>query len=213
MGRRVVATVAALLLASAVGCDARIHGDRDLTHGGDAIKVNLELRLADEQEAFRAAAVALGAPADKQRGMVPGHQAVVVKLVWTDSAQEDGWFHLIALDKRVTPPIPLVGDGSWSGAGSRGALGSSAYDALAKRYDWLASLGLTQSPDGSWTRRYPTPAVAAPASRAGTATAWWFNPLGEDDRLPLTDPGVDIALALVYEDKDGDLRWVKRIAG
>jgi hypothetical protein len=201
-----------LLLAVVAGCGTEIQPDPDPTDRV-GIQVSAEFRLAENQETFRAAAVELGAPQDEQRGMPPERQAVIVKVDWTDSPIHGGWFHLIAFDKRVTPPRPLNGGGGWSAAGLRGPVGTSAYDPLAKRYDWLANLGWARLPDGSWTRPYSTPAVVAPASPTGTMTAWWFNSLREGNQPPLANPDTDAVLALIYEAEDGQLRWVKQING
>ena len=115
--------------------------------------------------------------------MVPGNQAVVVRLVWTDSPADSGWFGLIALDKRSTPPIPLVGDGSWSAAGERGSFWSSSFNEIAKRYDWLANVGWNPPPDDAEPRPYPMCALAVPAARAGTGSACW-SVLDVDEKPP-----------------------------
>jgi hypothetical protein len=200
-----------VFMGSLTSCGLGSHPDPRPT-ARDDIRVVVHVRLANDEETFRASVVGQGVPPKEDLGMPPDAQAVVVKLDWSDSAAVDGWFHLIAFDERVWPPRPLAGEGSWSAAGLTGSQGSSAYDALARRYDWLASLGSMKQPNGSVTRKYSTPAVIAPASRVGTVTAWWFNWVHADDNRPLTD-AADLVFALIYETPGGHLQWVTQIKG
>jgi hypothetical protein len=212
-GGRVVALVGVVLLVLVGGAEAGLREDRDAIAGDVTFPVDVKLRLAADPEAFEASAVALGAPPKEHRGMLPGSQALVVELSWNDSPARDGWFHLIALDKRLSPPVPLIGGGSWSAAGTRGPHWSSSFDRVAKRYDWLSRVGWIRSPDGRWVGRYSTCAVAARADRAGTVTAWWFNTPGKNDWMPLTDPAAEVALAVIHEEPGGRLNWVDRVFG
>ena len=111
----------------------------------------------------------------------------------------------------MSPPRPLAADGGWSSGEATGSNWGSAYDALAERYDWLGGTAQTIHTDAHGMTNVPTAAVGAPATEAGTVTAW-FHQWGEAP-IAFADADRDIAVALVYLDDSGEARWARRILG
>lgn len=82
------------------------------------------------------------------------------------------------------------------------------FDQLAKRYDWLRGM----SEDRMFPYEIkPLGVVDAPAAKAGSVTAW-FHQWG-DGQLVLRDAKEEIVVGLLYVDRDGELRWARRIYG
>ncbi|GAA4565946.1 hypothetical protein GCM10023176_15090 [Micromonospora coerulea] len=210
---------AVVLAVAAVFVVFKVQRDREWARGGDAMKMNVELRLADHDN-FEVTLAALGVPAHESNGRSPdGAQTVVAKVTWTGSPSDDGRLHLIALDKRMSPPRLLSGGGGWTPldlhwnrSGLLGSSWTSSYNkVLAKHYDWLAGLVPTRLPDGSYSVPYTlSPAVNLPASKSGTATVWFTPQQGSPQ---LTDPSQDIIIALFYVQEGDQVRWAKRISG
>jgi hypothetical protein len=80
----------------------------------------------------------------------------------------------------------------------------------------LAAVGVavpagTRLADGSGFSSGPEAAVNAPATRTGTAIAWFRQ--RDADPVPVTDPARQIAVALVHVDADGEVRWARRVWG
>ena len=48
-------------------------------------------------------------------------QAIVVRLDWRGPAPREGWYHLIALDRRFQPPQPLQVYDGWNAQGATGS--------------------------------------------------------------------------------------------
>jgi hypothetical protein len=156
-------------------------------------------------------AVRLGAPPGKAVRDITADQSVVMRVRWSQWPHPDGYFYLIALDKRVTPPRPLAATGDWSSGGADGSSWGSAFAPLAEHYDWLAGTAEANDIDASGGSTFPTAAVAAPATAAGTMTAW-FRQWG-DGPIPLADARRDVLVALVHTDAGGEVRWARRIFG
>ncbi len=200
MGRRWLAVAFAVLVVVA---GVTVHlvdraRDHEWAHGGDALSVEVELRLVDAA-AFGETALALGARPDQNLSLPPEFQAIVARVTWTGSPVEGGSFQFVALDARPIPPRPLNGGGGWHSTGQTGSHWASAYEPLSVRYDWLA--GTADTP--------LTAAVDVPATRAGQATVYFYaQPEGR--RLGGRE---DVIIALFYVDPDGEVRWARRIHG
>lgn len=117
----IAAAVAIVLGVGSAVAVAKVRRDREWAHGGDALTVQVQLRLADAQT-LPAAATALGHPADEPV-LLPSEfpQSVVVRVQWRGPAPGDGSYQLIVLDKRLTPPHPLPVYGGWNANGGTGS--------------------------------------------------------------------------------------------
>jgi hypothetical protein len=203
-----VAAAAVLVVAGVVLL--RVQREREWSHGGDRLAVQVEIALAT-QDTFEGVVVRLGAPPRTATRLHSADQSVVVQVRWSASAHSDGSFQLIALDGRVTPPRPLAADGGWNAEGATGSGWGSAYEVLAQRYEWLGGVAQGNYTDVNGMTNFPTPAVSAPAARAGAVTAW-FRQWG-DGRIPFADADRDVVVALIYVDGSGEVRWARRIFG
>jgi hypothetical protein len=216
--------IVAALTVTAVGVVRKVQRDHEWAHGGDRMTVDVEVRLADPGT-FDSTIAALGTPPGKSLGLAKA-QAVVAQVTWTGWAASDGWFQLVALDKRESPSRVLAGEGGWTPIGMSwnptGLLGSSwvgSYDTvLAEHYDWLAGLQPARSPTGSYTAaRTRTPSVNVPSTESGTATVWFTLP---ENAPQIADPS-NIIIGLVYVQGAGlgrttleaHVRWARRIFG
>ena len=203
-----VAVAAVLVVAGVVLL--RVQREREWAHGGDRLTVHGEVALA-AQDTFEDVAVRLGAPPGKATRVQSADQSVVVQVGWSGSPHSEGSFELIALDGRVTPPRPLAADGGWNSEGATGSNWASAYEALAEQYDWLDGVAGANYTDANGLTNFPTAAVDAPATEAGTVTAWFRQ--WSDGPIPFADPKRDVVVALVYCDDSGEVRWARRIFG
>lgn len=209
--RAVIASVvAAAVLVVAGVVLLRVQREREWADGGDRLTVHVEVSLAT-QDTFEDVAVRLGAPPRTATRLHSASQSVVVRVRWSASAHSDGSFQLLALDGRVTPPRPLAADGGWNSEGATGSNWAGAYETLAQHYDWLAGVAEANYTDVNGMTNFPTAAVDAPATEAGTATAW-FRQWG-DGPIPFADAKRDIVVALSYVDDGGEVRWARRIFG
>jgi hypothetical protein len=187
-----------------------IQREREWAHGGDWLKVDVEVALATG-DTFEKVIVGLGVPAGEATRVGDDAESVVVRVRWSGSPHTDGAFQVIALDKRVVPPRPLAADGGWNSAGGTGSGWAGAYEVLADRYDWLRGVARANYTGADGVTTFPTAAVDARAGEAGTVTAW-FRQWG-DGPIPLADPTRELVVALVDEDDNGDVRWARRIFG
>ena len=203
-----VAAAAVLVVAGVVLL--RVQREREWAHGGDRLTVQVEVALATRDD-FDAVVVRLGTPPGQATRLHSADQSVVVRVRWSGAARSPGSYELIALDGRVTPPRPLAADGGWNAEGATGSDWGGAYDVLAQHYDWLRGTSGANYTDANGMNSFPTAAVGAPATRAGTVTAW-FRQWGEG-RIPFADPNRDIVLALIHVGDGGEVRWARRIAG
>jgi hypothetical protein len=206
----ILASAVAACLAIAAGTVAvisKIQRDREWLHGGDTLTTRVDVRAVAPQE-WPAAVSALGGPRDAPELMGRSTQAVVVRVDWTGSARDGGYYDLIALDGRVRPPLPLR---LYEGWGTRGNLTGSgwagAYEALAAHYDWLAGTAMVRA-QGGWTSTAAS--IDAPAASAGSLAASYFLP---DDGLPFPAGGAGVLVSLFYVDSRGEVRWAKRVTG
>lgn len=189
---------------------SRVQRQQEWAHGGDRIKVDADVALAD-QKTFEDVVVQRGVPAGKANRSVDADQSVVVQVRWSGVAGAGGWFQLIALDARTRPPRPLAADGGWNSDGATGANWAGAYGTLAEHYDWLQGVAESAFTGVQGMSVFPAAAVDAPALTSGTVTAW-FRQWGAG-RTPFDDATRDIVVALVYVDVSGRVRWARRIFG
>lgn len=195
-----IAGVSAVVVAALVFSVLHLRRDNEWAHGGDDVRVTVDTEVAS-QSTFAATIERLGAPADRSTMRVTAGQVVVVRVSWT-GASGTGSFQVVALDNRVTPPRLLPADGGWASDGETGSNWAGAYEVLADKYDWLADAA---------TPARDTAAVGAPATAAGSVTAW-FRPTSEN-ALPFQDADRDIVVALIKVDDSGDVRWARQISG
>ncbi|MEV4642984.1 hypothetical protein AB0J80_37160 [Actinoplanes sp. NPDC049548] len=199
--RRAAITVAAattvLALIAGIGFE-RFQREREWAHGGDRLTVDAEVALATAKD-FDEVAVRLGAPPGEAVPTIEADQTVVVRVRWS-GLPKGGYLHVIALDKRVTPPALLDPDGGWNSEGGTG-YGWSSYLPLAEHYDWLRGVAKAEDPG----------AVDAPGTATGTVTAW-FHRHGEGG-IPFRDPASEILVAMFSEDEDSEVRSARRVSG
>ncbi len=188
----------------------RVQRHREWAHGGDRVRAEVEVALARE-ETFEDVVVRLGAPPGKATRYMDADQTVVVRVRWSGFPDAEGSFQLIALDARVSPPRLLAADGGWNSDGATGSNWAGAYEELAKHYDWLRGVAEANFIDAWGFSRLPSAAVGARAAEAGEATAW-FRQWG-DGRIPIADSSREIAIALVYVDDSGEVRWARKVFG
>lgn len=211
MRRSVIASVAATAVLVVTGFALlQVRREREWAGGGDGLAVDVEVALATG-DTFDGVVVRLGAPPNRATRLNSADQSVVLRVRWSGASSAGGSFELIALDKRLHPPRPLAAEGGWTADGATGTNWAGAYEVLAERYDWLRGVAEADHTDATGTTFFPTAAVGAPATAAGTVTAW-FRQWGEGP-IPLTDPARDLVVALVHVDDGGEVRWARRIFG
>ena len=203
-----IAGVAGALVAASAVTATTVNAQRrhEWAHGGDALKVQLEVSIATPQT-FDSIAAHLGAPPGAATRNPHAKQSVVVRVRWSEQTHADHSLQLMVLDGRLTPPRPLAADAGWNSAGSTGSQWSSNYASLAQHYDWLAGMAAT---DTDSQARGPSPAVDAGTGPEGTATGWFWQ--WENDPIPFPDPAQAVIVALVDVDNAGEVRWARRIS-
>ncbi|HEX5598542.1 MAG TPA: hypothetical protein VFX61_21365 [Micromonosporaceae bacterium] len=205
---RLAAAVALVLYA--VVAVLKVQRDREWAHGGDDVKVHVEVALTTE-DTFEDVVVRLGAPPGETTRYIGAEQTIVVQASWTDSPYDSGWFQLLVLDKRVVPPRPLAVDGGWNANGPTGSNWASAYEVLAEQYEWLRGVSSANFTDASGVSTFRTAAVDAPATTAGTMTAWFWQ--WGDGQIPLAEVTTEVMVVLFYVDDSGEVRWARRSLG
>lgn len=120
-------------------------------------------------------------------------------------ASTDDVYSLFVIDNRTNEPV----SGLW-GVGSKGSHvwqgWDMAYNAVAQKYPWLASLAPVPVEGGSsWTD--PGMAVSFPANTAGPIT---FVALLDRNAPPVSDPTSDLTVALVLIGDNGSM-WAENL--
>ncbi|HEX6497908.1 MAG TPA: hypothetical protein VF054_02635 [Micromonosporaceae bacterium] len=203
----VVATVFAVCVALVGAVTVTVRRDREWCHGGDRVSTTVRTRIAADDVAGAAAVVALGGPPGRVYGLPARTGMVVVRVTWNGPRQSGGSrYELVALDKRVTPAQPLRVLDGWNADGGTGSNWAGAYQTLAEHYPWLAGTAEVQDASGGWASQ--AEAVDARATATGTVTAAFL--LGDDREFT---PDSDLLLALFLVDRQGEVRWAKRVYG
>jgi hypothetical protein len=202
--RMVVAALAAVVaVVLLVALLVKVRREREWAHGGDAVRTDVRVRLADA-DGLPEALVALGGTR-KPAYLPDGTQAVVVQVVWRGPAHKSGSYQVIALDKRVTPARQLDAYYGWNSSGETGSGWAGSYRVLAQRYAWLAGTAPVRTPSGE----VQAMAIGGRATVKGEITASF---LVGDGSLVMDDPARDLLVALFFDDGSG-VRWAKRITG
>ena len=199
-------TGVALVAVLVTGVGLKVRRDHEWAHGGDSLRATAKIEVATA-DTFPATVAALGGPSDAQFALARA-SSVVVRVSWNGPTRTGDSYQLLVLDRRVTPPRPLPVHQGWNARGSTGSHWSGSYEVLAERYDWLARTASVQVQPGTWTSN--TMAIDAPADARGQLIGTF---VADEGQLPFDDPSSQVLVALFLVDKDGDVRWAKRIAG
>ncbi|MEV8503320.1 hypothetical protein AB0368_00655 [Actinoplanes sp. NPDC051475] len=195
--RTLIAIAAAATVLVAGAMFSHVRRDREWAHGGDQVTFDAEVAITTAED-FDREVVRLGAPPGEATRWEAAEQTVVARVRWSGLPESINSLQVIALDKRVSPPKPLIPDGGWNSAGGTGSGWEGAYEPLAEHYDWLRRVA---GPDA-------IAAVDAPGAGSGTVTAW-FRQQADATRAGRDD----IVLAVFSVDDDGEVRWARRIFG
>jgi hypothetical protein len=199
-----------IIVVAVLGLTSLAHRKREWTHGGAAVSVSKDLRVADPAHLPEVVA-ALGGPWDKPPHLPGVTQGLVLRLDWTGPGG-GGRYHVIVLDNRARPACPVPPFVAWTFA-ANGELQpaettdwTGAYDTLAEHYVWLVGAVSTQDASGDGAPR--NRAVTVPATTSGSLLAIH---LVDGDTPPFTDPAAEVLVVLFYVDDSGEVRWARSV--
>ncbi|MEV4754347.1 hypothetical protein AB0J86_04410 [Micromonospora sp. NPDC049559] len=189
------------LVVAGIAVHRRLERADEWRHGGDGF--HADVRVALGEPGRRLDAFGLSMP---DLGPEFG-QSLIVRVGWRDQPRQgpEGYYVLLVLDDRVTPPRPIATDG---GAGHDGRTGSGwdgRYNALAEHYPWLARTADVPNPGGGFT------STMSAVHAAADGTGWMAGRYRlRAPQLPLTS--ADQLLVAGFLVRDGEVRWATRLA-
>jgi hypothetical protein len=198
------AAAAAVVIVVAGAVVLHQRRDREWAHGGDPLTVDVDVSPATGRD-FDELVAAAGVPKGRAVRVDNASQTVIVRVGWRGHTG-GGHLELMALDKRVTPPKPLVPDGGWDGARTTGWGWAGSYAVLAERYDYLARAG-----DAGMDGGKDLGSVGVPGTGDGTVVAWFHQ--APFDSIPFRDLAGELLVVVFQVDDDGEVRWARRVHG